>query len=122
MSDANATTTAPVTDGEAPELDPNAPWSPEEGLEESGLSEEQISELRATLPVIQEVLDWFEEQILGYLNPNVVSGVTPDSDPQTVKDSVLFAQKLSRDYDKKRKQFVKRFEPYLKPPSTPPAE
>lgn len=116
MSDAKEIVTPPVSD--ATEPDPNAPWSPEEGLDESGLSPEQVAELRATMPVVQEVLDWFEEQILSYLNPNVVAGVTPDSDPQTVKDSVLFAQRLSREYSKKRNQFVKRFEPYLEPPKT----
>lgn len=117
-------TTAPVTavDDEPQTPDPNAPWSPDEGIDVEGLDEDQVSLLRATLPVVQEMLEWFDEQIAGYLNPNVISKVTTDSDPQVVKDSVLFAQQLSRDYSKKRKQFEDRFEPYLKPPELPTEE
>lgn len=121
MSEPESNTTVVTAPVEQEELDPNAPWSPEEGSETVGLNDAEQEMLRATLPVVQEILDWFDEQITGYLNPNVVAGVNPDSDPKVVKESVLFAQKLSRDYDKKRKQFVKRFEPYLKP-APPSAE
>lgn len=113
MSDTKEATTAPVTADDERELDPNAPWSPEEGIDEQGLSPEQIAEIRANLPVVQEILDWFEEQITGYLNPNVIAKVSRESKSEDVKEAVLFAQQLSRDYDKKRKDFYERFKPYL---------
>lgn len=114
---------APVA---APELpDNNAPWSPDEAGELNAPSLEQLEEIRSQLPIIQDIIDWFDEQIAEYLNPNVIAGVTATTDPVKLKESVLFAQKMSRGYSKKRNQFAKRFDQYLNmppPPSVPTPE
>jgi len=91
--------------------DPNAPWSPDEGVED--LTPEQLLDIKQSLPLLQEVIEWFDEQIADFLNPNVIGGVRANSDPKEVKDSVLFAQKMSKGYSKKRDEFIKRFRKHV---------
>lgn len=107
------------TQKEPQEIDPNAPWSPEEAEIQVGLSEEELMALQSQVPIIQETLEWFDEQIADFLNPNVIESVTVKTTAEDVKQAVLFAQKMSKGYSKKRKQFVKRFKQYLEPPKPP---
>lgn len=96
--------------------DPNAPWSPEEADIEHGLTAEQVEYIKSQIPVVQEVIEWFDTQIAEFLNPNVIETVTEKSDPKQVKDAVRFAQKMSRGYSKKRNEFADKFKKYLEPP------
>lgn len=99
--------------------DPNTPWSPEESDETNQLTLEQIEELRSQLPVIQDIIDWFDKQIAAYSNPEIISGVNPSSKAEDVKKAVLFAQQMIQDYKEKRKQFTSQFAEYLNPESPP---
>lgn len=67
----------------------------------------------ASLPVIQEVLDWFDEQILEFRNPLLIENVNEASDSQTIKDQVLTAQKDAKRYKTKRDEFAARFADHI---------
>lgn len=102
--------------------DPNAAWSTEEVANADGPTSEELAEIKSMLPIIVDIIAWFDEQIAGFLNPNVIADVRTNSDPEEVKRAVLFAQKMSRGYSKKRVEFAKRFEQYLVTPKEPATE
>jgi len=103
-------------------VDPNAPWSPEELQEE--ISAEDIEALKKELPVLDEVITWFDQQIAEFLNPNVIQAVKAKDNATDVKEAVMFAQKMSKGYSKKRNEFAVRFKKYIAQvtPPPPPAE
>lgn len=92
-----------------------APYNPEAPEEQQ--VEEQLEHSRtvASLPVIEDVLTWFDEQIAAYTNPDIISTVSPNSDPEQVKQAVLFAQTVMKDYKNKRMEFANRFSDYIQP-------
>lgn len=95
--------------------DDNAPWSPEEGGDENILSAEDLEILRSQLPVIEEIIAWFDAQIMQYSSPEIIAGANPSSKAEDIKSAVLLAQGFIKGYKDKRKEFVKKFEPYLSP-------
>lgn len=92
---------------DAQEPDPNAPWSPEELTED--LSPEQLLEIQQSLPLLQEVIEWYDEQVAHYGDPETITGVNPSTRPQDVKQAVMFAQTMIKGYKHKRNEFIARF-------------
>lgn len=70
--------------------------------------------LQSSVPVIQDVLDWFNTQIATYKNPLTIEGVNPATNAETVKTAVLFAQTLISDYKRQREQFIGQFKEHIK--------
>lgn len=89
------------------ELDPNAPWSPEEGTEE--LTTEQLLEIQQSLPLLKAVIDWFDEQIALYKDPTIIEGANPSSKAEDLKEAILLAQGFIKGYKYKRNEFAVRF-------------
>lgn len=98
-------TEAPVSDFEA--------YSPEPPEEQQDAETLEKSRANASLPVLQEVLDWFDEQVAEFKDPMIIDGVNVSSDPQQVKDAVLFAQGMISRFEKKKGEFTNRFSDYL---------
>jgi hypothetical protein len=94
--------------------DENQQWYPEPDQEQQDLVEQQEHEVVASLPVVQEVLDWFDKQIATYKNPLTIEGVNPNTPAEDIKAAVLLAQALITDYKTKRGDFQSKFERYLK--------
>ncbi len=120
MSEIDETATTAPQAVEEQEPDPNAPWSPEESEVTTALSAEDLEILRSQLPVVEEIIAWFDGQIALYGNPEVITGVNPSSKPEDVKNAVMFAQQMIKGYKDKRKEFAKKFEPYLTKQKDPP--
>lgn len=89
-----------------------APWSPDELNQPDSDKQAEFRNIQMSLPVLQEVLDWYDEQIALYSNPEIISGVNPSSKPEDVKNAVLFAQNMISGYKYKRNEFANRFEEY----------
>jgi hypothetical protein len=87
--------------------DPNRPWSPDELNQPLTADETEL--IQGQLPLLNEVIQWFDERIADYSSPEIISGVNISSKPEDVKNSVLFAQSMIKDYKYKRKDFVERF-------------
>lgn len=104
------------------ELDPNTPWSPDELNANKGMTPAELQALSSQLPVVQEIIDWFDEQIAGFLNPNCIKDATIKSSAEDIKNAVLFAQLNSKSYSSKRQEFADRFKQYLEPPKEPPEQ
>jgi hypothetical protein len=115
MADAEPTTETEtptaVTEAQPPEDDPNRPWSPEELNTE--LTPEELAAIKQELPLLDEVISWFDEQIKVYSNPETIGGVNISSKPEDVKQAVLFAQTLIKDYKDKRDEFTKKFKHHI---------
>lgn len=96
-------------------VDPdNQQWYPIPDQEQQDIVERQEHDLVASLPVLQDVLDWFDERIKTYGNPMTIEGVNVSSNAEEVKQAVLFAQSLIADYQKQREDFENNFSKYLK--------
>lgn len=98
--------------GDTP-IDDNAPWFPEEDQEQKDIVEKQERDVVASLPLVQEVLDWFDMQIATYKNPLVIEGVNPSTPAEDVKSAVLLAQAQIRDFKVKRAEFESKFSNYI---------
>jgi hypothetical protein len=95
----------------AQEPDPNEPWSPDELA--ANLTQDDKQAIKEQLPLLNEVITWFDERIAEYGNPETISGVNISSDPQHVKEAVLFAQTMIKDYKSKRNEFNATFKKYI---------
>lgn len=93
--------------------DDNQQWYPKPDEEQKDLVEKQERDVTASLPVVQEVLDWFDMQLRTYRNPMVIEGVNPSTPAEDVKAAVLLAQAQIRDYKNKREQFEGKFSRYI---------
>lgn len=90
-----------------------APYNPEAPQEQQDAEQLEKSKINASLPIIEDVLAWFDDQITIYKSPTTIEGVNISSDPQQVKDAVLFAQSQIHAYTTKREEFVNKFRDYL---------
>lgn len=88
-------------------------WYPEPSKQQEETIQQEESKTIASLPVIQEVLDWFDEQIAIYKNPSVIEGVNPSTPAEDIKAAVLLAQGRIDDYRTKRDEFINRFSKYI---------
>ena len=96
-----------------PDIDPNTAWSPEELAEVSDAKMADLRNIQASLPVIEEVIAWYDEQIALYKDPEIIEGANPSSKAEDIKNSVLLAQGFIKGYKYKRNEFAKRFEEYI---------
>jgi hypothetical protein len=88
-------------------------YNPEPSKELEEAVQREQGKVIASLPVIQDVLDWFDEQIAGFKDPMIISNVSEGTDANEVKDKVLAAQKDIIRYEKKKAEFMNRFSKYL---------
>lgn len=93
--------------------DNNQQWYPETDAEQKDLVDRQKRDVVASLPVVQEVLDWFDRQISTYKNPLVIDGVNPSTPAEDVKCAVLLAQAQIKDFKAKRGEFETKFRKYI---------
>lgn len=89
-------------------------WYPEPSEEQVEAEQQEQSKITASMPVLQEVLDWYDTQIAVYSNPKTITGIGSNTKAEDVKQAVLFAQTLIQDYENKRGEFANRFEKFLK--------
>ncbi len=90
-----------------------AAWAPEKPEEQQKEEDKERQKVISSIGVIQDVLDWFDGKTADYLNPMVISGITPETKAANVKAAVLHAQDMSREFATKRAQFVADFGKYL---------
>lgn len=88
-------------------------WYPEPPKEQQEAEQQQQSRDIASLPVIQETLDWFDEQIATFKDPSTIQGVNPTTNAEDIKAAVLLAQALIQSYEAKRTDYVNRFSRYI---------
>lgn len=69
--------------------------------------------IKSSLPVIQEVLDWYDECIEKFKNPEVITGVNVSTPAEIVKTAVVHAQQQIASYQKKKREFIQRFSEYI---------
>jgi hypothetical protein len=93
-----------------------AAYSPEPDKERIETEEQERSKAVSSMPIIQDVLDWFDTQIAEYKNPLLITGVTYKTDPEHVKAAVLLAQAQITDYKLKRDNLVSKYGDYVKEP------
>jgi hypothetical protein len=94
------------------ELDDYGAWLPP--VRDNKKAEQAEKKLiKASVPVIQEVLDWYDACIDKFSNPMVVAGVNVSTPAETVKEAVLHAQQQIASYQEKKAEFVKRFSDYI---------
>jgi hypothetical protein len=93
--------------------DENQQWYPETDDEQKDLVDKQERDVVASLPVVQEVLDWFDKQVATYKNPLALDGVNPSTPAEDVKAAVLLAQNLISDYKRQRENFESQFSKYI---------
>lgn len=88
-------------------------WLPntDDAREKAKLAEQQ--NLKASVPVLQDVLDWFDTQIAAFKNPEIIEGVNVSTPAEQVKLAALFAQTNIASYRQKRMEFEQRFSEYL---------
>jgi hypothetical protein len=94
-------------------IDDTQQWYPEVDEDQKDLVEKQERDVVASLPIVQEVLDWFDQQIKTYKNPLTIEGVNPSTPAEDVKASVLLAQTLITDYKRQREDFQASFSRYI---------
>lgn len=82
---------------------------PEERKE---LEDKERSTEAASSPVIQEVIDWLANNAKAYRSPKVMQ-ITESTPAEEVKSGVLFANKMSAEYESKLASFRTRFAKYL---------
>jgi hypothetical protein len=88
-------------------------WVP--AADPDAIREEQaeLAKVKSSVPVIQDVIEWFEQQIKDFLNPMTIEGVTHSTSAEDVKNAVLFAQSSAASYAAKSKAFRSSFTEYL---------
>lgn len=89
-------------------------WYPQPDQAQIDLQEEQERKVAMSLPVLQDVLDWYDQQIATYQDPMTIMGVNPSTPAEDVKSAVLFARTLVDEYQRKRVAFANQFSKYLK--------
>lgn len=88
-------------------------WYPEAPKEQREAEQQAESKTVASLPVIQDVLDWFEARIAQYKNPLLITGIDVSTPAEDVKNQVLLKQQLIIDYKQQRDDFKAEFSKYL---------
>lgn len=88
-------------------------WYPEPPKQQQEAAQIEQTKTISSLPVVQEVLDWFDEQIAIFSHPTVISGVTISTPADDVKSAVLLSQGQRASFEKKKKEFMNRFRQYL---------
>lgn len=73
----------------------------------------------ASLPVIVDVLEWFDTQISELHDPTIITSVNDTTPPEQVKAAVMDAQRLIAAYTKKRNQFKNDFSNYIEEEDLP---
>jgi hypothetical protein len=94
-------------------LDNNRPWSPDELTELSPEQRAELVAMNASVPVIEEVLEWFDSQIASFSDPTIITKVTVTTKAEDIKQAVLFAQKMIQSYKDKRNEFENRFKNFV---------
>lgn len=100
--------------GTPEDTNPYAPWSPEGNEEQEKVTEEQQQRIAASLPIINDVLDWFDNEIKAFKDPSTITGVNISSNAEQVKSAVLFAQTVIASYESKKEEFMKDFGQYIR--------
>lgn len=93
-----------------------APWVPDiTGSSHDQLVAEQEEQvyLKASIPVIQDVLDWYDECIDHFNRPDIIDGVNPSTPAETVKEAVIYAKQQVAGYREKKREFIMRFSQYI---------
>lgn len=91
------------------------PWYPQEPKEQQDAAQIAESRITASLPVIQDVLDWLDSTEQTYRDVMTIEGVNPSSKPEDIKTAVILAQSRIRDTQELRDRFTKDFARYLEP-------
>lgn len=94
-------------------MDDYGAWLPNPDPTKEKAELEARQNIKASVPVIQEVIDWFDAEIAKYADPRTIDGVNIATNPELVKQAVLFAQTLATAYQDKRDEFQQRFSEYL---------
>jgi hypothetical protein len=94
--------------------DENAPWSPDEVSNdvatESAAREAHV--IGTSLPILQEVIDWFEEQSLALQSVSSLD-VTEDTPADEAKLRLLLNKKLTVIFLAKATEFENRFKEFV---------
>lgn len=67
----------------------------------------------ASMPVIQQVLDWFDSEIATLHDAIALSDVDEATDAEELKSRIINNKKLAQAFEEKRAEFVTKFGPYL---------
>lgn len=95
------------------DTDDSQQWYPQALQDQQDLVDKQERDVVASLPLVQEVLDWFNEQITNYNSPSVIGNVNPSTPAEDVKFAVLLAHGQANEFKKKRREFETQFSRYI---------
>lgn len=94
-------------------LDNDQQWTPEAPKERTEQEQKEQSKVTTSLPVIKEVIEWFEAQAKIFGSPTELD-INEETPAEIAKQKVITAKHFSITYQNQVAQFKRDFAKYLK--------
>lgn len=93
--------------------DDYAAYVPPSSEDNEETASKELKRELSSMPVIQDVLDWFDTQIAELKDPSLITGISESTPAEEIKERVLFAKLQIQEYEIKRDSFISEFNHYI---------